>query len=251
MELSKFALAGPALCLALFLAMILAPGVARAAQTDTINTPAGPLAITFLGHGSLYFTFGGKVIQVDPYSKAADYAALPKADLVLITHEHQDHLDLAALDKITTPQTEFIVSRAVSAKLGKGRALDNGQEAEALGLRIRAVPAYNLVHMREPGLPYHPKGQGNGYIVDFAGVKAYIAGDTENIPEMAQWAGVDVAFLPVNLPYTMTPEMLADAAARLKPKVLYPYHTGDTDMAKVAALLAQVPGVETRIRDMK
>jgi L-ascorbate metabolism protein UlaG (beta-lactamase superfamily) len=116
---------------------------------------------------------------------------------------------------------------------------------------VDAVPAYNREHMRSPGTPFHPRGEGSGYVLHFGATRVYVAGDTENIPEMVALKGVDVAFLPVNLPYTMTLDMLVDAARRLEPRILYPYHTGDTDMDKVAAALKAVPGVETRIRPMK
>ena len=113
------------------------------------------------------------------------------------------------------------------------------------------MPAYNIEHLRSPGVPFHPRGEGNGYVLHFGATRVYVAGDTENIPEMAALKGVDVAFLPANLPYTMSIGMLADAARMIQPKSLYPYHTTDTDMAKVAAAMQAVPGVETRIRPMK
>jgi L-ascorbate metabolism protein UlaG (beta-lactamase superfamily) len=209
----------------------------------------GNLKVTFLGHGSLQFELAGKVIQIDPYSKVADYAALPKADLVLITHEHQDHLDAQALDKASTPATQIVLNPAGAAKLGRGTAMKNGETQVVLGLTITAVPAYNLVHKRDTGEPFHPKGAGNGYVIEAGAARIYIAGDTENIPEMKDLGPIDVAFLPVNLPYTMTPEMLA--ARMIRPKILYPYHTGDTDMDRVKALLATVDGTEVRIRSMK
>ena len=108
-----------------------------------------------------------------------------------------------------------------------------------------------MVHMRQPGEPYHPQGSGNGYIFTFGDKRVYVAGDTENTPEMKKLKNIDVAFLPMNLPFTMTPEMVADAAKAIKPKVLYPYHTGDTDLSKLTGLMKGTDGVEVRLRNMK
>ena len=110
------------------------------------------------------------------------------------------------------------------------------------GIQVTAVPAYNLVHERSPGVPFHPKGQGNGYVLSFGDKRVYVAGDTENVPEMKALAGVDVAFLPMNLPYTMTPEMAADAARMVRPKILYPYHFGETDTSRLIGLLRDRKG---------
>jgi len=218
---------------------------------DTIKTDAGDVAITFLGHASLMLVIGGKVIHVDPWSAQGDYTSLPKADLVLVTHEHRDHLDTGAIEVIAKPGTVIVSSLKASAPLKGAHVLKNGESGEFAGIRVEAVPAYNRVHMRSGSEPYHPRGAGNGYVLHFGSTRLYIAGDTEDIPEMAALKGVDVAFLPVNLPYTMDLDMLVHAAQLLEPKVLYPYHTGDTDMDAVAARMKAVPGVETRIRPMK
>jgi L-ascorbate metabolism protein UlaG (beta-lactamase superfamily) len=220
-------------------------------ETDTIETSAGSLKITFLGHASLIFTFGGKVIYVDPVSQFADYSTLPKADLILITHEHSDHLDLKALEVLRTGKTLLVLTEACAGKVAGGIVMKNGETKTVAGLSIEAVPAYNLVHMRSEGVPFHPKGVGNGYIITFGDKKVYVAGDTENIPEMKKLHGIDIAFLPMNLPYTMTPEMVADAAKGFKPKILYPYHYGETDTAKIVDLLKDTQGIEVRIRKMK
>jgi len=119
-----------------------------------------------------------------------------------------------------------------------------------MGLKIEAVPAYNIVHMRRENMPYHPKGDGNGYIITFGNKRVYVAGDTENIPEMKALKDIDIAFLPMNLPYTMSPEMVADAAKAFKPKILYPYHYGRTDTSKIVKLMKGVKGIEVRIRDL-
>ena len=222
-----------------------------ALETDTLTTSAGDLRITFVGHGTLIFSFNGKVIHVDPYGKLADYTKLPKADLILITHEHPDHLDRDAIQHLRTEKTVIVLTAACAPKLADGRVMKNGDVRTELGLKIEAVPAYNIVHTRDVRQPFHPKGVGNGYIVTFGDKRVYVAGDTENTPEMKALTGIDVAFLPMNLPYTMTPEMVADAAKAFKPKILYPYHYGETDVSKLAALLKNTPEIEVRIRRMK
>jgi L-ascorbate metabolism protein UlaG (beta-lactamase superfamily) len=220
-------------------------------EKDVIKTAAGDLEIFFIGHGSLMMKFGGRTIHVDPFSKLADYSKLPKADLLLITHEHQDHLDLAAIDQVRTKDTKVVLTEKCSEKLSGGTVMKNGEVQTVLGITIEALPAYNLVHKRENGQPFHPKGQGNGYVLTFGDKRIHIAGDTENTPEMKALKNIDIAFLPMNLPYTMTPEMVADAAQAFKPKVLYPYHYGETDTSRITALLKDNKGIDVRIRKMK
>jgi L-ascorbate metabolism protein UlaG (beta-lactamase superfamily) len=220
-------------------------------EADTVKTSGGDLKITFIGHGTLIFTFEGKVIHVDPYSTLADYPTLPKADLILLTHEHRDHLDLAALNAVRTDRTVVVLTETCAKQVQGGILMMNGDVKTVLGLKIEAVPAYNLVHKRDTGQPFHPKGVGNGYVVTFGDKRVYVAGDTENIPEMKSLKEIDIAFLPMNLPFTMTPEMVADAAKSLKPKILYPYHFGETDPSKLMSLLKEVPEIEVRIRKMK
>jgi L-ascorbate metabolism protein UlaG (beta-lactamase superfamily) len=218
--------------------------------TDRFKTAAGDLEIAFLGHGSLLFTFGSKKIYVDPFTRVADFSELPPADLVLITHEHRDHLDPEALAPITGEQADIVCTALCAETVENGIVLGNGDTREIQGLKIEAVPAYNLKHLRENGEPYHPRGNGNGYIIDFGGLRVYVAGDTENVPEIKSLTGIDVAFLPMNLPYTMTPEMVADVATAVRPRVLYPYHYGSTDVSQLSDLLADQPEIEVRIRDL-
>ena len=220
-------------------------------QTDILKTSQGDLEITFIGHGSLMFTFNGKVIHVDPFSKLAEYPKLPKADMLLITHEHRDHLDLKAMEAVRTDKTVLVLTKTCAAKLKGGFIMENGDTETVGGLKIEAVPAYNLVHMRSEGIPFHPKGIGNGYVITFGDKRVYVAGDTENIPEMKKLERIDCAFLPMNLPYTMSPEMVADAAKAFKPKILYPYHYGDTDTSNLEQLMKNPQDVEIRIRMMK
>ncbi len=238
----------------LFLALALSPTTLPADNhftTDTIATKGGDLLITFIGHGTLMMTFADKVIHVDPFSRLADYSKLPDADLVLITHQHRDHLDSKALDEILTQSTVVVTNPAAAESVSGAKILKNGQKLTVLDLPIEAVPAYNIVHKRDSGELFHPKGRDNGYIVTFGDMRVYIAGDTENIPEMKELGSVDVAFLPANLPYTMTPEMFADAARSVKPGILYPYHYGDTDTNKLVELLSGESDIEIRIRPMK
>ena len=219
-------------------------------EKDVIQTSAGDLEITFLGHGTLILAFDGKIIHVDPFGRVADYAKLPKADLVLITHEHGDHMDLNALAHIRTGQTEVVLTATCAEQVSGGIVMRNGDTRTVKGVTIEAVPAYNIVHKRPNGQPFHPKGIGNGYILTFGDKRVYVAGDSENTPEMKALRDIDCAFLPMNLPYTMTPEMVADAAKVMQPKILYPYHYGDTDTSKLVALLKEQPGTEVRIRKL-
>jgi L-ascorbate metabolism protein UlaG (beta-lactamase superfamily) len=220
-------------------------------ETDIIKTSADDLKITFIGHGTPMFTFGTKIIHVDPFTKVADYAKFPKADVILITHEHRDHLDLKALALVRTEKTKVVLTEACSKQVKNGIIMKNGDVQTVNGLKIEAIPAYNLVHKRDNGQPFHRKGAGNGYIITFGDKRVYVAGDTENILEMKSLREIDCAFLPMNLPYTMTPEMVADAAKAFRPKILYPYHFGDTDTSKLLKLLQDQKEIEVRIRNMK
>jgi L-ascorbate metabolism protein UlaG (beta-lactamase superfamily) len=195
--------------------------------------------------------FNGKTIHIDPFSKLADYAKLPKADVIFITHEHSDHLDPAALQSIRTKDTVLVLTAKCAEKISGGIVMQNGDVRTMAGIQVEAVPAYNIVHKRDTGRPYHPKGEGNGYVLTFGDKRVYIAGDTENTPEMKSLKNIDIAFLPMNLPYTMTPEMVADAAKVFRPKVLYPYHYSGTDPARIVDLLKKDRDIEVRVRKME
>ena len=221
-------------------------------QQDTIATRQGDLIITFLGHGTLYFTFNGKVIHIDPVGQYADYTTLPKADLIFVTHQHGDHLDAEAIHTLSGANTELVFTKTCAENYaGEGKVTGNGDTLELQGIKVEVVPAYNLVHKRDNGKPYHPKGEGNGYIFNFGGTRVYVAGDTENIPEMKEIKDIDVAFLPMNLPYTMTPEMVVEAVKVLRPKILYPYHYGNTNTDDLLKLMKGIDYCEVRIRDMR
>jgi len=225
---------------ALFITIALFSSISTMAQlkTDTYQTPMGELKVTPVNHGSVMLQINGKVIQIDPYELKADYSALPKADLVVITHEHQDHYDPKALGKITTANTHFIATQAVvNAGLKQAQVMKNGDQTVWEGIKIEAVPAYNLIHKRPDGEFFHPKGNGNGYIFHFGTFRLYIAGDTEPIPEMKHLGKINVAFLPKNLPYTMDNEQFVKAAETVKPNYLYAYHYFEIDYKALRAKL--------------
>ena len=220
-------------------------------EEDVIGTSEGDLKIAFIGHGTLMFTFKGKVIHVDPVSREADYSRMPRADLILVTHEHGDHLDTRVIKILRKQQTKLVLTKTCAERVAGGIVMENGDVRTVGGLKIEAVPAYNIVHKRSGGQPFHPKGRGNGYVITFGDKRVYVAGDTENTPEMKKLRDIDVAFLPMNLPYTMTPEMVADAARAFKPGVVYPYHYGQTDPNKLVDLLKGSPEIEVRVRRMQ
>jgi L-ascorbate metabolism protein UlaG (beta-lactamase superfamily) len=239
-------------CLLLAVTLMLVFQVdAQELERDVIPTSEGDLEITFIGHGTLMLTVSDLVIHVDPWTRLADYASLPKADLILITHAHRDHTDPEAVAMLRGDATAVVTNPEAAEKIENTTVMRNGEERTYRGIKIVAVPAYNIKHHRDSGEPFHPKDRDNGYLLTIGDTRVYIAGDTENTPEMKQLEDVDVALLPMNLPYTMTPEMVADAARAMKPGILYPYHYGDTDPAKLVELLKDEPGIEVRIRSMR
>lgn len=221
-------------------------------QTDEFKTKSGKtVTITAIKHASLRIQYDGLEIQVDPvaqYEPKTNYSAFPKADVILITHEHFDHFDPSAIAALKKAGTQIIVNPAVQKKLGSGVALKNGDSHKiAKDIQLDAVPAYNTT----PGhTQFHPKGRDNGYVLTIDGLRIYIAGDTEDIPEMAALKDIDVAFLPCNQPYTMTPEQVAKAAKTIKPKTLFPYHYSETPVKRVADLLKGT-SIDVRIRNYK
>lgn len=241
---------------------------------NTFYTPAGLVYVEHLAHGSVHIDWEGMHIYVDPFSGLYDFSKMKKADLILLTHAHTDHYDCKAIADIATPNTEFIVSKAVGTCLKNdlprmGLDLDsnelnvdpdttmenmtraihcikkcpvtvlkNGEKASCKGIEVEAVPAYNVKQKRENGHPYHIKGEGNGYILDIEGFRIYVAGDTEFIPEMELAKGCDIAFLPKNLPFTMSDEDFIAAANFIKPKNLFPIHYFEIDKNKLLKGLA-------------
>lgn len=218
-------------------------------KQNLFETPAGTLKVQHLAHFSLFLEWNGVKVYADPYSDLYDFSGMEKADLILLTHAHTDHYDCKAIAGLVTEKTEFVVSKAVGwilngevekadpstnrsnmyeevpvTKRCRVTVLENGESAVVRGIEITATPAYNIENFRDNGNPYHIKGEGNGYLLNFGGFKVYIAGDTEIIPEMALFKGADILFLPKNMPYTLSDEKFIEAANMLHPKNLYPVH---------------------------
>lgn len=220
------------------------------AEVDTFTTKSGKtVKFHALVHASIRIDYDGKMIMVDPVTKLGDktidYAAMPKADFILITHEHFDHLDTAAIKRLTGDNTQLTTNQRCAEILGYGQVMSNGDMIElADGITVEAVPAYNTT---EGHLQFHPKGRDNGYILTLDGLRIYIAGDTEDIPEMADIQDIDIAFLPCNQPYTMTVDQLVRAARSFKPRMVYPYHYSQTDITPLPQRL-KGDGIEVRLR---
>lgn len=223
---------------------------AEVIRRDVLRTSGGEVELFFIGHASLILTFQGKVIHFDPYGKVGNYTTLPRADLVFFTHDHVDHFDLDALQKIIKPETVIIEPAICAEKVPDGWIMANGESLTIWDIKVEAVPAYNLVHHREDGELFHPPGVGNGYVLTLGDKRIYVAGDTENIPEIKALKRIDLAFLPMD-PSTMTPAMVADVARSIKPKILYPYHYKNSDPEQLVSLLADQPEIEVRIRPLR
>ena len=210
-----------------------------------------------LMHACIRIEMDGKEIQIDPVAKlgdrTVDYAAMPKADYIFVTHEHGDHYDAKSIKQLTGEKTQLVMNKRcadmygagkvmVRSALGTLRSAKNGDKLQLADISVEAVPAYNYT---EGHTQFHPKGRDNGYILTIDGLRIYIAGDTEDIPEMSKIKDIDIAFLPCNQPYTMTPDQLIRAAKVIKPKVLFPYHYGQTDLSTVPV---QLKDIDVRIR---
>lgn len=226
------------------------PTTTDPAEIDVFKTKSGKLVrLHALMHGSVRIEFDGKEIQIDPVrqlgDRRIDFTALPKADYIFVTHEHGDHLDPEAISQLSSDQTRLIVNQRCADKLGKGEVMANGDRMKlADNMYIKAVPAYNTT---EGHTQFHPKGRDNGYVLTLDGLCIYIAGDTEDIPEMRDIRNVDIALMPCNQPYTMTPAQLVRAARIVSPRVLFPYHYGQTDVSVLPAQLEH-DGIDVRIR---
>ncbi len=217
-------------------------------EKDAVPVEGGDVNITCIGHGTLMFDYKGTVIHVDPVSTEADYSKLPKADIVLITHDHYDHFDEDAMKQIRKPDTEVVDTKESHKKVNGTVTLKNGESTTLKGIRIEAMAAYNISPGRDV---YHPKGRDNGYILTLGGKRFYVAGDTEDTPEMKTLKDIHVAFLPVNQPYTMTPAQAVTAAKAFRPKILYPYHYGDTKVEDIVQGLKGEKEIEVRIRNLQ
>ncbi|HEY4202496.1 MAG TPA: MBL fold metallo-hydrolase [Devosiaceae bacterium] len=219
------------------------------AKGDTLATSGGDATIHPVNHASLYVGFGDQVLYFDPVGGPALYAGLPKPTAILITHPHGDHFDVPTLTALVADGVSLIAPQAVIDGLpaemkAKATLMANGQSGAVNGLPVTAVAAYNITPDR---LKFHPQGVGNGYVLTLGDKHVYVAGDTEDTPEMRALTGIDVAFLPMNLPYTMTEAQAADAVKAFKPKIVYPYHYMGSDPKKFADLVGDA--AEVRLVD--
>ena len=219
--------------------------------TERFMTPESePVDITYIKHATLVIKYNGQYIHIDPvagYGTPVDYATdFPKADFILITHEHGDHFDQDAIAALRKDDTHLIANAVCAEALGWGTAMANGDELQLTDdITVKAVPAYNTT---DGHLQFHPQGRDNGYLLTLGSLKIYIAGDTEVIPEMSELGAIDIAFLPVNQPYTMTVEQCIEAARTIKPKILIPYHFGQTDITSIPDSL---PDIAVRLRNLQ
>lgn len=221
-------------------------------SVDVEKTAAGDLRITPINHASVMLEVGGKVIHIDPTSQG-DYSLMPKADLILITDIHGDHLDPQAIEWLKKSDTKIIAPAEVAKTVSDATVIGNGGSLDlTLGnakLKIDAVPMYNLKRGPSVGQLYHTKGRGNGYILTIGGKRLYVSGDTEFIPEMKELKNIDVAFLCMNLPFTQTPLEAAEAVKAIRPRVVYPYHYRGQDTRTFAEALKDEKSVEVRLRN--
>lgn len=219
-------------------------------EVDVFKTKSGKtVKFHALVHASIRIEYDGREIQIDPVTKLGNktigYATMPKADYIFVTHEHGDHFDKEAIKQLSDDKTRLVTNKRCADMLGRGEVMSNGDKMQiADDFTVEAVPAYNTTDGR---LQFHPQGRDNGYILAIDGLRIYVAGDTEDIPEMSGIKDIDIAFLPCNQPYTMTTEQLVKAAKTVQPRVLFPYHYGKTDVSTIPALLKEA-GVEVRIR---
>jgi len=216
-------------------------------QTQTFDTSAGPVEITPIYHASMLIQAGGKNIYVDP-ARPANLTGLPPADLILITDIHPDHMDAGDIAQLSNSTTIVMAPPAVVKSISAADPISNGETTQWNGWTIEAIPMYNIVRGPAPGEFYHPKGRGNGYVLTYGEKRFYISGDTENIPEMRHLKNIDVAFICMNLPYTMTPEEAAEAVKAFHPKIAIPYHYRNSDLSVFKHDLAGT-GIEVRLLD--
>ncbi|WP_372774318.1 MBL fold metallo-hydrolase [Mangrovibacterium sp.] len=215
---------------------------------DVVSTSKGDLEIMVVGHCFYYFKFNRLNIYVDPIPNVGDISMLPKADLILVTHDHRDHLSTNVIQLLSKYDTKVIASKACIKKMDFGEFLENGQQTTFKELYIKAVAAYNVVNLRPDDIPYHPKGEGNGYFLVFGDKTVYIAGDTEYIDEMRFFMKPDIAFIPMMMPFTMDEDMFVKVAKKLNPKILYPVHYNSQLDSLVEKIKVALPATEVRIR---
>jgi L-ascorbate metabolism protein UlaG (beta-lactamase superfamily) len=232
-----------------------ATAVAKDPANDTIATAKGALTIHAIHHASMMLSWNGLHVLIDPApavegpkaaDPAAEYRSLPKPDVIVITHGHFDHFSVPILEAVAGAGTKVVAPQAVRDAMpadlqAKTEVMKNGDSAVVDGIPVEAVAAYNITPDR---LKFHPKGTGNGYILTFGGKRVYVAGDTEETPELAHLSGIDVAFLPINLPYTETEEAAVKWVRDFKPRIVYPYHYHNQDgtLTDVTAFKKDVAG---------
>lgn len=219
---------------------------------DSFTTPKGrEVNLIFIKHGSIILDIDGYEVYIDPVTMfGTDFTKLPKADMLLVTHEHHDHFDPQAIEDLSVDSTCLIMSERVTELYGKGTPMVPGQtiEVEPQNFTITATPAYNIT---EGHLDFHPKARKDiGFVFDIDGLRIYVAGDTEDIPEMADLKDIDIAFIPVNQPYTMTPEQAIHAAEMIHPRILYPYHYGETDLTPLVEHF-EGSSIDVRVRQLQ
>lgn len=214
---------------------------------ETFQTKTGELKITPIRHASMMIEAGGKVLHIDPWSQA-NFDGLPKADLIVITDIHGDHMDPKAIEIVRKPGTQIIAPAAVAKTVTDATVMNNGETRKVDGFTFEAIPMYNEKRGPEPGKFYHDKGRGNGYVITYGGLRIYISGDTEGTPEMRALKNIDVAFVPMNMPNAMPPEEAADAVKVFKPKVVYPFHYRQSD-TKLFAKALEGTGIDVRLRN--
>jgi len=229
------------------LALTAVAALAAASASDTVPASGGDITITPINHATVEVSHAGTVILVDPVAQGT-YTNLPAPDIILITDIHGDHLDPATVARVKKADTKIVAPAAAASKLEGALVMANGDTKEVDGIRIDTVPMYNLTRGPAPGQLYNPKGRGNGYIVTLGGTRVYFAGDTACTPEMRALTNIDVAFVPMNLPYTMPPSEAAECVKAFKPKIVYPYHYRGSDLQAFASAL-QGTGIEVRLRD--
>ena len=232
--------------------LIVVMGVlAGAAQqsSDTIPADGGEIQITPINHASTLIEYAGTVIHVDPSSRGVDYAQAPQADLILVTDIHGDHLDPAMIAKLRKPGAPVVAPAAAAEKIEAATLIANGERKSVAGISIEAVPMYNLQRGPEPGKLFHTKGRGNGYILTLGGTRIYFSGDTECVPEIRELENIDIAFMTMNLPYTMPPSEAAECVKAFAPKIVYPYHYRGSDLNEFVDALKDRPEIEVRVRN--
>jgi L-ascorbate metabolism protein UlaG (beta-lactamase superfamily) len=214
---------------------------------QTFDTSAGPVKITPIYHASVLLEAGGKTIYIDP-AKPGNFSGLPKADFILLTDIHGDHMDPASIAAVSQPSTVIWAPPAVVKTVTTASPISNGEKKTWNGWTVEAIPMYNLERGPAPGKLFHDKGRGNGYVLTYGGKRFYFSGDTENIPEMRALKNIDVAFVCMNLPYTMTPEEAAAGVKAFHPKVAIPYHYKGSDLSVFQKGLTGT-GIEVRELD--